>query len=93
MISLGATKIDEELIDAINTYVKYVAKVRGWKLNPNANIRNAIVKKLAENLIKYGHLYCPCRIEKTRDTICPCVYAEREIEENGYCHCRLYVKH
>ena len=34
--------------------------------------------------------YCPCSIEKSEDTKCPCK-AFRE-QEHGSCHCELYYK-
>lgn len=34
--------------------------------------------------------YCPCSIEKSEDTKCPCK-AFRE-QEHGSCHCGLYYK-
>ncbi|MDK2916192.1 MAG: ferredoxin-thioredoxin reductase catalytic chain, partial [Euryarchaeota archaeon] len=30
--------------------------------------------------------------EKDRIIICPCIYHEKEIEEQGTCHCRLFFK-
>ena len=34
--------------------------------------------------------YCPCRIEKTPDTKCMC--KEFRDQEEGFCHCGLYIK-
>ena len=41
-------------------------------------------------LLKANNNYCPCRIEKTPDTKCPC----KEFREmtSGECHCGLYIK-
>lgn len=35
--------------------------------------------------------YCPCRLEKTPDTKCPCKEF-REQTEPGLCHCELFEK-
>ena len=35
--------------------------------------------------------YCPCRLEQTEDTKCPCKEF-REQNEAGECHCGLYEK-
>ena len=34
--------------------------------------------------------YCPCRLQKTPDTKCMC--KEFREQEEGECHCGLYVK-
>ena len=34
--------------------------------------------------------YCPCKIEKTPDTKCPC--KEFRDQKKGECHCGLYRK-
>ena len=47
------------------------------------------VQKIKEALIK-NEFYCPCRIEKTSDTKCPC--KEFREQEVGLCHCGLYEK-
>lgn len=56
------------------------------KLNPDyihvAEVRAAL---------KANDGYCPCRLEKTPDTKCPCKEF-REQTEPGLCHCELYQK-
>lgn len=76
---------------------EYAEKEPTLKLNPNTAIVNAIVKGLARNKEKYGEAYCPCRQvsgdkEEDKKIICPCIYNKDEIEKQGYCHCRLFVK-
>ena len=56
-----------------------------FKENPDKVIATRIKKKVAKN----GG-YCPCRIEKTNDTFCPC--KEFRNQKHGYCHCHLYYK-
>jgi ferredoxin-thioredoxin reductase catalytic subunit len=55
------------------------------------------LRGLARNKVRVGAAYCPCRLrsgdpEKDRIIICPCIYHEKEIEEQGACHCRLFFK-
>jgi ferredoxin-thioredoxin reductase catalytic subunit len=46
-----------------------------------------LLETLREGLDKKdGH--CPCKLEQSRDTICPC----GEFIEAGECHCGLFVK-
>lgn len=43
------------------------------------------------NDIKANGFYCPCRLEKTPDTKCPC-REFREQTTEGECHCGAYKK-
>ena len=46
-----------------------------------------ITDALKRNHEKYGHPYCPCKINRTEDNICPC----KEFRETGKCICGLYT--
>ena len=50
------------------------------------------VKKIRESLKKikevYGERYCPCNLERSSDTICPC----KDYRETGKCRCKLYKR-
>lgn len=37
---------------------------------------------------RYGEKYCPCQIDRTSDTICPC----KTYRESGNCQCKLYKR-
>lgn len=56
-------------------------------LNPDGEYVKEIRVKLKAN-----NGYCPCAIEKTRDTKCMCKQFREQIDrgEPGYCHCELY---
>lgn len=54
----------------------------GYILNPDEHIRNIILKGLKQ---KDGH--CPCKLDQTKDTKCPCT----EFREGGECHCQLFI--
>ncbi len=72
------------------------AKSRGWELNKDREAVMFILEGLLENEKRYGYRACPCRLhwgdrEKDRDVICPCEYAQQDIDEFGSCYCGLYV--
>ena len=72
------------------------AQQNGLCLNPDKKVVESLVKAIIQREKKYGQRYCPCRVisgdkEKDKKIICPCQYCLKEVEENGYCHCRLFV--
>lgn len=54
-------------------------------LNPNEKEVERVRRALYEN-----DGYCPCKLVKTPETKCMC--QEFRLQEEGYCHCGLYVK-
>lgn len=66
------------------------------KLNEDKELVIEIRKKLKENKDKYGEQFCPCVIpteyesENKEDYICMC--KEFREQEDGECHCGLFVK-
>ena len=80
--------------DLVEEYEKY-AKEKGFRLNPDKETVEKIIKGLLENERKYGKRYCPCRRvtgdpEKDDKIVCLCSYHLREIEEIGHCLCNLF---
>jgi len=65
-------------------YEKY-AKIVG--VDVNYEIKDLILEGLERNLNKYGARYCPCRINRDKDTICPCTKMRQDKE----CHCKLFM--
>lgn len=58
------------------------------------NEDEAVVKAIQEGLRQKGG-YCPCRVEKTEENKCICKEFKEQIKDldfEGYCHCRLYYK-
>ena len=55
------------------------------KLNDDKELVAEIRQKLKDN-----DNYCPCKLQKTPDTKCMC--KEFREQEEGECHCGLYVK-
>ncbi len=73
------------------------AKENGFKLNPDEKMLEGTLKGLIENEKRYGKKYCPCRRvtgnkEEDKKIICPCIYHKKEIETQGHCLCRLFVR-
>lgn len=90
-------KIKESRIkELMAEYSKY-AEENGFKLNPDKKIVERVINGLLENEKKHGEKYCPCRRvtgEKEEDSkkICPCFWHKDEINKDGHCFCRLYVR-
>lgn len=59
------------------------------KMKIELNSDKEIVKYIREKL-KENDGYCPCRLTKTSDTKCMC--KEFREQEEGLCHCGLFVK-
>ncbi len=82
--------------DDVKEYVTRVAKTRGWKLHPNHdNTLDMLIEGLRDYFNAVGYYNCPCRDsnrdrKKDRDIMCPCDYAEPDIEEYGRCYCALF---
>lgn len=53
--------------------------------NPDIEYVKEVKKQLKSN-----SGYCPCKLEKTKDTKCMC--KEFREQESGMCHCGLYIK-
>ena len=47
--------------------------------------------KTVREAVQSNSGYCPCKIEKTPDTKCPCKEF-RQQDYEGECHCGLYIK-
>jgi len=90
------TKDTENIEETIKYYQAYAEK-NGFKLNPDKEAVERLVKGLLENEKRHGDKYCPCRkvtgnIEKDKAKICPCQWHKEEIEKDGHCYCGLFYK-
>ena len=54
--------------------------------NPDTDTYNEVKK-----LVSANDGYCPCRLEHSANTKCPCKEFRDQTAE-GECHCGLYVK-
>ena len=91
-------KPDEYPDEVVRLYerLKKEAEEGGYTLNPDREFTLSLVKGLYDNLQRYGHMACPCRLAlgdkaKDIDIICPCYYRDDDLEEYGTCYCSLYV--
>ena len=89
--------MSENGIEEARDRAKQLAKEKGYILNVDERQLEAVLRGLARNQERFGAAYCPCRLrsgdpEKDRIIVCPCIYHEEEIEEEGACHCRLFFK-
>ena len=70
----------ESNIENEHNRAKEYAKERGYILNPDERHLETVLRGLARNEERFGAAYCPC------------IYHEQEIEDQGFCHCRLFFK-
>ena len=85
-------QVEERLFRMVHRW----PQVSGYHLNPDPDIVAGIVRALTRSALAYGVPYCPCRdltgdCEIDRANICPCQHHHREIREDGYCKCVLFV--
>ncbi len=89
-------KKPEDIEEIIKNYQEYAEKNR-FKLNPNREVVERLIKGMLENEKEFGERYCPCRRitgnkEEDKGKICPCYWHQEEIERDGHCVCGLFVK-
>lgn len=70
---------------------------KGFLLQPDEKLLDGVLTGLLKKKEMFGKLYCPCRRvtgdkEEDKKIICPCIYHEDEIKEDGHCKCFLFVK-
>ena len=59
-----------------------ILRKKGWILNPNDKIVNAILKR-----VELNNGECSCQNDSS-DKHCPCT----DYRDNNLCHCNLYIK-
>lgn len=87
----------ENQIQELKAKLKEHAEKTGVHLNPDEKRVDEVIKGLLKRKEKFGEIYCPCRIitgegKKDKEIICPCVFHRGEIESQGHCLCRLFVR-
>ncbi len=86
----------ENIDEVIKSYQRY-AEENGFRLNPDKEAVERLIKGILEKEKKYGARYCPCRRisgnpEEDKVKICPCQWHREEIEKDGHCFCGLFYK-
>lgn len=72
-------------------WAKKYAESKGFKLGDEKTV-DSVLNGLLRNKEKYNFFYCPCRAQKVRENICPCIYHVSEIQKMGRCWCGLFAK-
>ena len=50
-----------------------------------------IMNALNSNISKYGAAYCPCKLDKSLKSVCPCEEF-RTNKDMKKCHCGIYIR-
>ncbi len=100
-IDMNSPEFKAELEKTWN-FVHKVCESKGWVLGPNDDVNEGVAMGLARHRLLYGKRFCPCfmvepdpdkpgKYRSTDGRICPCKPAiEREIPEDGICHCQIF---
>lgn len=86
----------EEVKQRIKTRLLDSASRGRYRLNPKPAVVEYVLQGLAENEVKHGFAYCPCKVpqgepEKDKDIVCPCASLADEVREYGQCDCALFI--
>lgn len=78
-----------------NAWISKHAMNKGWSVNSRWMAYTSLRLWLADCQEMYGQRYCPCfepsgEAQLDEMLLCPCEFAEAEIEETGWCHCTLF---
>jgi len=89
-------ELDKLKAEILKNKIKYARK-NNYRLNRDKRILDFLISGLARNKKEKGAEYCPCRPlsgdpEEDKKKICPCFWHKKEIEKQGFCHCRLFFK-
>jgi len=76
--------------------LKRIAEKKEYVFNPNKDWVGQVITLMCNNFEEFGKYFCPCKqhhpVEPETDVICPCPSLDDEIERDGHCHCRLFLK-
>jgi len=76
--------------------IKKIAEEKGYKLNSDEERVKKVVGKMTKNYIEHEKYYCSCKqshpLNAEKDVLCPCPTVEKEVEEDGHCHCQLFYR-
>ena len=78
-----------------DTWIRKHAQKQGWSVNPRWMVYTNLRLWLSDCEEMYGRRYCPCfepsgDVERDKKLICPCSFAQAEIDDVGWCHCTLF---
>jgi ferredoxin-thioredoxin reductase catalytic subunit len=78
-----------------DTWIRTYAAKKSWSVNPRWMVYMNLRLWLSDCEAMYGKRFCPC-FEPSGDAaldkklICPCEFAQAEIDGVGWCHCTLF---
>lgn len=83
-----------DIEDVLNEYLKLHKDINFTEVKEQ---KEKILELLRKRKEKLGEYYCPCRMftgmaEFDDKIVCPCEFHEKEINENGVCHCNLLIR-
>ena len=83
--------------EEIKKFSEEYAKEKGFRLQPDEGVLDTILGGLLRNEEEHGFRYCPCRRitgneENDKKNICPCIYHEEEVKNDGHCKCLLFLR-
>jgi ferredoxin-thioredoxin reductase catalytic subunit len=86
---------EKKSLEDVKKYVERIAERKNWILNKDNDTFEVLIEGLHQNINHLGYYNCPCRDSENNnkldnDIICPCKYANQDIQEFGYCYCSLY---
>jgi ferredoxin-thioredoxin reductase catalytic subunit len=78
-----------------DAWIRRHAANKGWSVNPRWMVYTNLRLWLSDCEEMYGSRYCPCfepsgEPELDKQLICPCSFAQAEIDRVGWCHCTLF---
>jgi ferredoxin-thioredoxin reductase catalytic subunit len=98
-IDMNSDEFQAEM-EKTSQFVEKVNRQFGFVQNPNDEVKDGVVMGLARNRMMYGRRFCPCFMvqgdtpeerKEADNRICPCPPAlEKEIPEDGLCHCGIF---
>lgn len=98
-IDINSDEFQAEL-EKTERFTQKVCDQFGFVYNPNEEVNEGVTLGLARNKMIYGKRFCPCFMvvgetkeerKEADNRICPCKPAlEKEIPEQGYCHCGIF---
>ena len=71
--------------EEMKDYIRALAHMHNYQIRKDR--LEAMSQKFEQQKEKYGELYCPCQLQRTKDTICPCRYMRTQ----GACRCGLFM--
>ncbi len=91
-IDINSKEFQDEMVKT-EEFANKVIKQFNWRFNPDEAVVERIIKGLTNNKLLHGKRYCPCFVPQFNkdDRICPCKPAiEKEIPQDGVCHCGIF---